>query len=338
MKANQLISIFLLLLFFDSAIAQPLAAKNPTQIVTRDGTIYKSAAIQKVDPDGLTISYSMAGGGMGMAKLKFEDLPDELRQKYGYNSTNAAAFEVEQRQAVGQWRAQMIASEDEAKAKLHAARLADVEAEAEKSGTGFFITDDGFLLSCYHVVANTTHIMVNTEDDLYSAEVVSSDPANDVVLLKVEGSFHSLPFVSNPNVKLGDSIFTIGFPLISLQGVEPKLTKGEISSLTGLQDDPRAFQVSAAVQPGNSGGPLVDEYGNVVGIIAARISDEAAIQFSGMIPQNVNYAVKSSCAQAMLNSTPDLPVKLKKPYLAKERKFADVVQEAQEAVVLILAY
>jgi S1-C subfamily serine protease len=338
MKANQLASIFLLLLSFDVASAQPTVTKNPTQIVARDGTIYKTVAIQKVDPDGLTISYSMAGGGMGMAKLKFGDLPDELQQKYGYNSTNAVTFEVEQRQAVGQWRAQLITGDEEARAKRQSGLLADALTDTKATGTGFLITDDGFLLSCYHVVANATRIMVNTKQGLFPAELVKSDTVNDIALLKVDGAFHSLPLTSSDEVKLGQSVFTIGFPLISLQGVEPKLTKGEISSLNGLQDDPIDFQISAAVQPGNSGGPLVDEYGDVVGIVAARLSDEAALHSSGMIPQNVNYAVKSSYAKMLLASLPEPPGKLKPPHLKQERKFEDVVQEAQEAVVLVLVY
>jgi len=139
-------------------------------------------------------------------------------------------------------------------------------------------------------------------------------------------------------VKLGESMFTIGFPNPGLQGVEPKLTDGNISSLAGAQDDIRHFQISVAVQPGNSGGGLLNSVGNVVGIVTARLSDKAALDSSGALPQNVNYALKSAYVLSLLESVPELAGKLKEPWSVKERKFEDVVKEAQEAAALIVVY
>ena len=116
--------------------------------------------------------------------------------------------------------------------------------------------------------------------------------ANDVALLKVNGTCNAVPLVASGGVKLGDSIFTIGFPNTIVQGTEPKLTKGEVSSLAGIQDDPRHFQISAPVQTGNSGGPLVDRFGNVIGIVATRLGDMATLKNTGSLPQNVNYALR----------------------------------------------
>jgi len=87
--------------------------------------------------------------------------------------------------------------------------------------------------------------------------------------------------------------------------MEPKLTEGKISSLSGGQDDPRYFQISVAVQPGNSGGALVNSKGNVVGVVAAKLSVRAALETSGSLPENVNYAVKSSYALSLLESVPE---------------------------------
>jgi S1-C subfamily serine protease len=139
-------------------------------------------------------------------------------------------------------------------------------------------------------------------------------------------------------VKLGESVFTIGFPNIELQGFSPKLTKGEISSLTGMQDDPREFQISVAVQPGNSGGPLVNQYGNVVGIVAAQLADIATLETTGSLPQNVNYAVKSSVLNVLLESLPEISAKLPEPNPIKDRKFDDVVKDAEGAVALVMVY
>ena len=130
---------------------------------------------------------------------------------------------------------------------------------------------------------------------------------------------------------------TIGFLNIGMQGFAPKLAKGEIASLSGASDDPRYFQISVPVQPGNSGGALVDEHGNVIGIVSAKLNASAALAASGALPENVNYAVKSSFLLSFLESVPDVANKLKAP-VTVDRKFEDVVKSAQDAAVLVLVY
>ena len=142
---------------------------------------------------------------------------------------------------------------------------------------------------------------------------------------------------SSRAVKLGGTVATVGFPNIGLQGFAPKLAKGEIASLSGASDDPRYFQISVPVQPGNSGGALVDERGNVVGVVSAKLSARAALATSGALPENVNYAVKSSFLLSFLESVPEVSAKLSEPS-AKDVKFEDVVKSAEKAAVLVLVY
>ena len=132
-------------------------------------------------------------------------------------------------------------------------------------------------------------------------------------------------------------VATVGSPNLGLQGFAPKLAKGEIASLSGASDDARYFQISVPVQPGNSGGALVDEHGNVVGIVSAKLSARVALAESGALPENVNYAVKSSFLLSFLESVPDVSAKLKEP-ISADRKFDDVVKSAQQAAVLVLVY
>jgi S1-C subfamily serine protease len=307
------------------------------QIVTREGVTYKGVVVQKIVPDGLVISHSQADGGLGFAKLKFKDLSDGLQQQFGYNPTNAAAFETKQKQAEGQWRAKWTADDEKAQQKIHEQQITDAESRARRVGTGFFISSNGYFLTCFHVVNNASSIEVGTTHGLFVAEVVQSDPAKDIALLKVAGTFASLPLASTNNIKLGEAVFTIGFPDPRLQGWQPKLTRGEISSLSGMQDDPDDFQISVPVQPGNSGGALVDEQGNVVGIVAAKLKGSVAeLLATGVLPENVNYAVKSSCAKTLLDSVPGGLLNLKPENLADDRKFEDVVQASQDALVLVL--
>jgi S1-C subfamily serine protease len=90
------------------------------------------------------------------------------------------------------------------------------------------------------------------------------------------------------------------------------------------------------IQPGNSGGPLVNEYGNVVGVVVSRLNALKLLKETGSLPQNVNYAVKSSFANSFLESLPNVVGKLKEPYPRTKRKFSDAVKEVQTATVLIV--
>ncbi len=213
------------------------------------------------------------------------------------------------------------------------------EQQLTGNGTGFFITDDGYLISNYHVVKEATKVRLVTKAGMIDAKVVQVDAANDLALLKVANgeAFKSLPILSSRSAHLGGTVATIGFPDPSLQGFSPKLAKGEIASLSGAGDDPRYFQISVPVQPGNSGGALVDEQGNVIGIVSAKLDASVALAASGALPENVNYAVKSSLLLSFLESVPEVSAKLKAPNTTDE-KFEDVVKSAQDAAVLVLVY
>ena len=215
------------------------------------------------------------------------------------------------------------------------ARIA--QTRPESSGTGFFITDDGYLITNEHVAGAGTQVRLVTEAGILPARIVRTDVANDLALLKVEGRFVPLPLVSSRAAKMGSTVATVGFPNIGLQGFAPKLAKGEIAALSGAQDDPRYFQISVPVQPGNSGGALVDEHGNVVGVVSAKLDVAAAVATSGALPENVNYAVKSSLLLSFLESTPEVSARLKRPN-ARERKFEEVARQAEQAAALVLVY
>ena len=105
----------------------------------------------------------------------------------------------------------------------------------------------------------------------------------------------------------------------------------------GAQDDARHFQISAPIQPGNSGCALVDERGNVIGVVVAKLSQRAALATSGALAETVNYAVKSSYLLSFLESVPEVAAKLKEPN-AQPRKFEDVVRAVEQATVLVLMY
>lgn len=132
---------------------------------------------------------------------------------------------------------------------------------------------------------------------------------------------------------LGRDVFTLGFPNVDLQGFSPKLTKGVVSGLNGIQDDPSCFQISAAIQPGNSGGPLINNDGCVVGMINSKLNDLATAKLTGSLPQNVNYAVKSAYILPLLDAIPEGNLLLKPE---KVPGFDEIVRRAETSICIIL--
>lgn len=177
------------------------------------------------------------------------------------------------------------------------------------SGSGFFITSDGYFVTNHHVVEDAKRLKVHTRGGSFDATLVRFDANNDLAVLKVEKDVKPLRLADPKSVRQGSKVFVVGFPMPDIQGVSPKVTSGVVNALSGLQDDVTMIQIDAAVQPGNSGGPVIDETGRVVGVVAARVNDMAAIK-RGAIAQNVNYAVKVSYLSALLDSIPDLATSL----------------------------
>ena len=176
-----------------------------------------------------------------------------------------------------------------------------------------------------------------TATGLVPARLVKRDPANDLAMLKAEGQHTALSVAPSRGVKLGQSVATIGFPNVGLQGFSPKLARGEIASLAGAQDDARHFQISVPVQPGNSGGPLVDLRGNVVGVIVGKLNQAAAVATSGTLAENVNYAIKSGFLLSFLESMPPVISQLPQP-AACESTFEAIVAEVEKSTVLVVVY
>ena len=205
------------------------------------------------------------------------------------------------------------------------------------TGTGFIITKDGYILTCHHVIEGTDLINVQVSNETYNARLVREDPYNDLALLKIAGNFSAIAFSNKRSAKMGEEVFTIGYPNPVLQGINAKFTKGEVSSLTGCGDDLRLYQISVPVQPGNSGGPLLDMKGNVMGIIVAVLDAKVAFKITGEIPQNVNYAIKSNYALALLDTLPEVSDRMPSPK-KKGTSFDKVVNHATGCTVMVVTY
>lgn len=189
------------------------------------------------------------------------------------------------------------------------------------NGSGFFLSEDGYLATNYHVVEHADVIEVSIvrdgEWEHHPARVVLSDEENDLSILKIDdNNFKNLPPIPynfTTNIKdTGSEVFTLGYPIAEVMGDEVKFTDGKISSKTGIQGDATVYQISVPIQPGNSGGPLFDNNGNLVGITSATLNKD---YFKS---ENVNYAIKSSYLKALVDKMPQ-PI-----LLQAEAKIADL--------------
>jgi len=200
------------------------------------------------------------------------------------------------------------------------------------AATGFFVTPDGYILTAFHVVARYEDIRVFYNQKQYKAKIVDTNESIDAALLKIDGNDFTFLPVSSEKVQTGDPVFTVGFPQISLQGTEPKFTEGSISSLSGSGDNPQYFQISVPVQPGNSGGPLINQKGEVIGLVTAKLNDLSTLFTTGALPQNVNYALKNTFIASFLRSIPGF-----QPAAAGQiiDNRTAVIERAKQSVVLI---
>ncbi|MDY7037872.1 MAG: serine protease [Thermodesulfobacteriota bacterium] len=179
-------------------------------------------------------------------------------------------------------------------------------------GSGFLVSSEGHVITCAHVVGEQKIATLWLKGERFEADVVCSAQEEDLALLRIrkKAEISSLPlrFSDSKLIRMGQDVYTIGFPLSGILGSSPRLNKGLVSAAVGAKDDPDQFQVSVAIQPGNSGGPLFNEDGLVVGVMQSTLDPlNVAMRTGGTLPQNVNFAVKAEIVDKFLGSCEPAP-------------------------------
>lgn len=208
-------------------------------------------------------------------------------------------------------------------------------ARAVSTGTGFVVAPDRVLTN-QHVVEGCNRVVVRAPDGRWLGAVPPArvDAALDLALLAVPGlPGPALAFRSEPAVRRGEGVVAYGFPLAGLLSSDAKLTRGEVNGLAGLGNNRSHYQISAPVQPGNSGGPLLDLQGNVVGVVVSKLNAQRVAQRIGDIAQNVNFAVQGEAALAFLRRAGVQPALAASH--GPERSAADVGEVADRSTLFI---
>jgi S1-C subfamily serine protease len=172
---------------------------------------------------------------------------------------------------------------------------------SEVFGTGFFVSGDRKALTNAHVVEGCAQIRISLGSRVAVAQVVARDTQNDLALIQTEIQPTDTAHF-RLSVRQGEDVIVYGFPLAGLLSSGGNVTAGNVTALSGIADDSRFLQLSAPVQPGNSGAPLFDQSGNVIGIVVGKLDALKIAGATNDIPQNVNFAIKSSVAASFLES------------------------------------
>jgi S1-C subfamily serine protease len=170
------------------------------------------------------------------------------------------------------------------------------------SGSGFFVSRDGDLVTDNHVIEGCRELRVVRDEKSHVARVIGIDVGADLAILRVPGIASDIAtFRSSDLEKPGEAVIVAGYPLQGLLTSKASVTTGIISALAGPKEDKKLVQITAPVQPGNSGGPLVDNQGNVIGVIVSKLNGLRVARAIGSLPENINFAVRADLARALLD-------------------------------------
>jgi S1-C subfamily serine protease len=214
------------------------------------------------------------------------------------NITNAAYAAARQAVQYAMMDAQFIVKPDPAKfppvaAKLDSELLVD-RTKPLRTGTGFFINATGQLLTAAHVQRGCTVMEARKDGKAFPVtRRAASDLLDVAVLDSGQAPATSLPFRNGQKLVLGESVTSVGYPLQGLLSESPNLTRGNVSAASGLKGSYGEFQFSAPIQPGNSGGPIVSDNGELLGMAVGTLNAKYLVD-KGLLPQNVNFALDSN--------------------------------------------
>mgnify|MGYP003627216266 CR=1 FL=1 len=202
------------------------------------------------------------------------------------------------------------------------------------SGTGFFITDAGHFITNHHVVKGAKRISVRTPDGkLRPARLLREDPDHDLAIGTIDTATYALPFGLSRNPRRGDELVVLGYPLLIQQGIEQKAVFGRINATSGYKDDVRYFQMDAPIQSGNSGGPVLNDLGEVIGVATASLVRGGA-QLQQRVT-DVHYAVKIPYVMSMVRAE-GLENKIRQAGRGRKMPMGDIAERLKDGVVMIL--
>ena len=202
------------------------------------------------------------------------------------------------------------------------------------TGTAFVVSPEGHAITNHHVVASCKEVRVQGRSDL--VQVITRDEISDLALLKMPGETRATAALAPDPASLrqGQDIVVFGFPLNSVLSSGGNLTPGVVSAITGLGNNSNQIQITAPIQPGSSGSPVMNKKGQVVGMVSMKLSDTAMAKLTGALPQNVSFAISGQTLKAFLDAH-KVPYKTGSSFFASEKSLADLGDEAHKWTTVV---
>lgn len=202
------------------------------------------------------------------------------------------------------------------------------------TGSGVFVSENGYILTNHHVIEKCGDIRIAGQD--VSVKVIASDAANDIALLK--GAANSEEYAVLPpesyKLKQGNDVVVFGYPLNSVLSSGGNLTPGIISAMTGLNNNTSQIQITAPIQPGSSGSPVVNKKGHLIGLVSMKLSDAAVARATGSLPQNANFAVSAQTVRSFLDAN-KVAYKTASTFVFMEKNNADIAEAARKWTIIV---
>jgi S1-C subfamily serine protease len=202
------------------------------------------------------------------------------------------------------------------------------------TGTGFVVSTSGHVVTNHHVIDGCVGDIEGklAGGTAMNLRTVSVDEANDIALLQTSAPVANSASIRGPAIRSGDAVVVIGYPFHGLLTSDFTVTTGIVSSLSGLLNDTRRLQISAPVQSGNSGGPLLDTSGNVIGVVTSKLNGLKFAKLTGDLPENINFAIKTGALRDFLDNSV-VPYKIAEQ--GNEQKTTEIASSARGYTMLI---
>lgn len=201
------------------------------------------------------------------------------------------------------------------------------------TGTAFFVSHQGHLLTNFHIVKSCGQIRIAGFNN--RVEIINHDQANDLSLLKIDGKSPAVAIFRRANdLKQGEIIMVYGYPLNGTLATNGNFTPGVVSASAGLGNNSSQIQITAPVQQGNSGGPVLDENGEVVGVVVEKLDAVEVARRTGDVPQNVNFAINEATARAFLDNN-HVPYKTSRWWGFVSKDSTSIADDASKFTVVV---
>lgn len=194
------------------------------------------------------------------------------------------------------------------------------------SGTGFYVSEQGHIITNHHVIDGCQDVKIHSKGKVLETNKIADDKRNDLALLKISETPKHVFALNTESPFPLQEIVVAGYPFGDRVSSTLKFTQGVVSSLAGLGNDYSQVQIDAALQPGNSGGPILDEYGNVVAVAVAKLSLKKILKDYGVVPENTNFGVKASAVRNLMEGN-GVPFKLPSTEIISKRQLSSMATD-----------